>query len=35
MVFSDGTMEIPQDYEEMRNLFDHTEKGAGKSWMIL
>ncbi|OJX29851.1 MAG: phytoene dehydrogenase [Chryseobacterium sp. 36-9] len=30
MVFSDGTMEIPQDYEEMRNLFDHTEKGAGK-----
>ncbi len=30
MVFSDGTMEIPQDYEEMRNLFEQTEKSAAK-----
>ncbi|SHK65516.1 phytoene desaturase family protein [Epilithonimonas mollis] len=30
MVFSDGKMEIPQDYEEMKNLFEFTEKGAGK-----
>lgn len=30
MVFSDGTMEIPHDYDEMKNLFEITEKGAGK-----
>ncbi|CAD7816048.1 Dehydrosqualene desaturase [Chryseobacterium aquaeductus] len=30
MVFSDGTMQIPHDYGEMRNLFESTEKGAGK-----
>jgi phytoene desaturase len=30
MVFSDGTMQIPHDYNEMRNLFESTEKGAGK-----
>ncbi|MCI3936390.1 phytoene desaturase family protein [Chryseobacterium aahli] len=30
MVFSDGNMQIPHDYEEMKNLFESTEKGAGK-----
>lgn len=30
MVFSDGNMQIPHDYNEMRNLFESTEKGAGK-----
>lgn len=30
MVFSDGTMQIPHDYSEMKNLFETTEKGAGK-----
>jgi len=30
MVFSDGTMQIPHDYTEMRKLFENTEKGAGK-----
>ncbi|MCU7616374.1 phytoene desaturase family protein [Chryseobacterium sp. PBS4-4] len=30
MVFSDGTMQIPHDYNEIRNLFESTEKGAGK-----
>jgi len=30
MVFSDGTMQIPHDYNEMKNLFENTEKGAGK-----
>ncbi|MFY1046347.1 phytoene desaturase family protein [Chryseobacterium sp. GP-SGM7] len=30
MVFSDGTMAIPQDYSEMRNLFESIEKGAAK-----
>lgn len=30
MVFSDGTMQIPHDYNEMKNLFESTEKGAGK-----
>jgi len=30
MVFSDGTMQIPHDYNEMRNLFETTEKGAAK-----
>lgn len=30
MVFSDGTMQIPHDYNEMKNLFETTEKGAGK-----
>lgn len=30
MVFSDGTMQIPHDYKEMRTLFENTEKGAGK-----
>jgi len=30
MVFSDGLMVIPQNYEEMKTLFEETEKGAGK-----
>ncbi|ROH97821.1 phytoene desaturase family protein [Chryseobacterium daecheongense] len=30
MVFSDGTMPIPHNYEEMTELFEKTEKGAGK-----
>lgn len=30
MVFSDDTMQIPHDYNEMKNLFETTEKGAGK-----
>lgn len=30
MVFSDGNMQIPHDYNEMKNLFETTEKGAGK-----
>lgn len=30
MVFSDGTMNIPHNYEEMRDLFEKTEPGAGK-----
>lgn len=30
MVFSDGTMQIPHDYNDMKNLFETTEKGAGK-----
>ena len=30
MVFSDGLMGIPQDYEAMRDLFEETEKGAGQ-----
>ncbi|SHG91818.1 phytoene desaturase family protein [Chryseobacterium vrystaatense] len=30
MVFSDGTMNIPQDYREMRSLFEETETGAGR-----
>jgi phytoene desaturase len=30
MVFSDGTMQIPHDYNEMKNLFETIEKGAGK-----
>lgn len=30
MVFSDGVMGIPQDYEAMKMLFEKTEKGAGK-----
>jgi phytoene desaturase len=30
MVFSDGLMAIPESYEEMRTLFEQTEKGAGK-----
>lgn len=30
MVFSDGTMQIPHDYEEMKHLFEATEAGAGK-----
>lgn len=30
MVFSDGLMAIPQDYEAMKTLFEETEKGAGK-----
>ncbi|MCY0968574.1 phytoene desaturase family protein [Chryseobacterium wangxinyae] len=29
MVFSDGTMQIPHDYQEMKNLFEATEIGAG------
>ncbi|MCU7613522.1 phytoene desaturase family protein [Chryseobacterium sp. GMJ5] len=30
MVFSDGVMGIPHDYNEMKLLFEQTEKGAGK-----
>jgi len=30
MVFSDGTMNIPHNYEEMKELFEKTESGAGK-----
>lgn len=30
MVFSDGVMGIPHDYNEMKLLFEKTEKGAGK-----
>ena len=30
MLFSDGNMQIPHDYDEMKNLFESTEKGAGK-----
>lgn len=30
MVFSDGVMGIPENYEEMKNLFESIEKGAGK-----
>lgn len=29
MVFSDGKMNIPQNYEEMKTLFENTEPGAG------
>lgn len=30
MVFSDGTMNIPQNYEEMKSLFESIETGAAK-----
>lgn len=30
MVFSDGVMGIPENYEEMKNLFESIEKGAGQ-----
>lgn len=30
MVFSDGKMNIPQNYGEMKELFEKTERGAGK-----
>lgn len=30
MVFSDGTMNIPHNYQEMKELFEKTEPGAGK-----
>ncbi len=30
MVFSDGTMNIPHNYSEMRNLFEKTEPGAAE-----
>ncbi|MBO6200729.1 MAG: NAD(P)/FAD-dependent oxidoreductase, partial [Chryseobacterium sp.] len=30
MVFSDGLMGIPQDYQAMKTLFEETEKGAGQ-----
>ncbi|MGE4512313.1 MAG: phytoene desaturase family protein [Chryseobacterium sp.] len=30
MVFSEGTMNIPHSYEEMKDLFEKTETGAGK-----
>ncbi|GEN74331.1 phytoene desaturase family protein [Chryseobacterium hagamense] len=30
MVFSDGKMNIPQNYQEMKALFESTEPGAGK-----
>ncbi len=30
MVFSDGTMNIPHSYEDMKALFEGTETGAGK-----
>lgn len=30
MVFSDGTMNIPHSYQEMKDLFEKTEAGAGE-----
>lgn len=30
MVFSDGTMNIPHNYQEMKDLFERTESGAGE-----
>jgi phytoene desaturase len=30
MVFADGKMNIPQNYQEMKALFERTEPGAGK-----
>lgn len=30
MVFSDGTMNIPHNYQEMKDLFEKTEPGAGE-----
>lgn len=30
MVFSDGTMNIPHNYKEMKDLFERTEPGAGE-----
>lgn len=30
MVFSDGVMGIPENYEEMKSLFESIEKGAGE-----
>lgn len=30
MVFSEGIMAVPQDYSEMRNLFESIEKGAAE-----
>lgn len=30
MVFTDGNIQIPHDYDEMKNLFESTEQGAGK-----
>lgn len=30
MVFSDGVMGIPENYEQMKSLFESIEKGAGK-----
>ncbi|MBW3521658.1 NAD(P)/FAD-dependent oxidoreductase [Chryseobacterium sp. NKUCC03_KSP] len=30
MVFSDGIMAVPENYSEMRDLFENTEKGAAK-----
>ncbi|MDH6253839.1 phytoene desaturase [Chryseobacterium sp. H1D6B] len=30
MVFSDGIMAVPHDYHQMKELFEKTEKGAGK-----
>ncbi|MCX8524984.1 phytoene desaturase family protein [Chryseobacterium formosus] len=30
MVFSDGVMAVPQDYSEMRDLFENIEKGSAK-----
>jgi phytoene desaturase len=30
MIFPDGKFAVPQDYSELRNLFEHLEKGAGK-----
>lgn len=30
MVFSDGTMNIPENYQAMKTLFEETETGAGK-----
>ena len=30
MIFSDGKIAIPENYEELKNLFEETEPGAGK-----
>src|SRR5690606_21625520 len=29
IIFSDGKMSIPESFEELKNLFEQTEKGAG------
>lgn len=30
MIFSDGNLSVPQNYDELRNVFESIEKGAGK-----
>ncbi|MFT3933641.1 MAG: phytoene desaturase family protein [Chitinophagaceae bacterium] len=31
MIFSDGKLSLPKDYEDMKDIFEKTEKGAGKN----